>query len=379
MSRRTSNPDAQAPVPLSLFIRADACPEIGTGHVMRCLALAQTFHGQGGRVVFTGNIEDERLKNRIYEEGFEFIPIKDFRPDGSDLVGIIERDSRARPGFHPQMERGGNPVQRIVLDGYHFDAQYQKNVKEAGFLLLVIDDMAHLSHYHSHILLNQNIHAVRQVYRCDPDTRLLLGLSYVLLRREFLPWRGCRKFIPDTATKILVTLGGSDSNNVTSQVVEGLKCLAMDGLEVKIVLGTVNRHFNDINRAISRLSGRVQLLQGVDRMPEIMGWADLAISAGGTTCWEMAFMGLPNLIVVLSENQVPVAQGMEEAGCSMNMGHFTGIGPQDWTLAVKELLHDGLERERMSEAGRRLVDGLGVERVIREMRKGDIEGPEVCA
>jgi UDP-2,4-diacetamido-2,4,6-trideoxy-beta-L-altropyranose hydrolase len=379
VSRGTANLDVQDHVRLSLFIRADASPEIGTGHVMRCLALAQAFQVRGGRVVFAGHIDSEGLKNRIHAEGFEFVPIKSFRPDGSDLLEILGKVPRERPGFHPQGDSVGYPAPRIVLDGYHFDSQYQKNIKEAGFFLLVIDDMAHLRHYHSHIILNQNILAERQVYHCDPDTRLLRGLSYVLLRREFNPWRGRRKAIPDTATKILVTLGGSDSNNVTSDVVAGLKGLVTDGLEVKILVGAANRHFDDINRTISCHSDRFQLLQGVDRMPEMMAWADLAISAGGTTCWEMAFLGLPNLIVVLSENQVAVAEGLEQAGCSLNMGHFAGLRPMDWTLAVRELVFDRGKRERMSAAGQRLIDGLGVERVIREMLKGDLEDPEVSA
>jgi spore coat polysaccharide biosynthesis predicted glycosyltransferase SpsG len=114
-------------------------------------------------------------------------------------------------------------------------------------------------------------------------------------------------------------------------------------------------------------------------MPEMMAWADLAISAGGTTCWEMAFLGLPNLIVVLSENQVAVAEGLELAGCSLNMRHCAGLRPMDWTLAVKKLVFDRGKRERMSAAGQRLIDGFGVERVIREMLKGDLEDPEVSA
>src|SRR5262249_50630857 len=112
---------------------------------------------------------------------------------------------------------------RLVIDGYQFGGGYQRSLKEAGLWVLVVDDYGHADHYCADGVLNQNLHAREGLYgHREPGVRLLLGVRYALLRREFTRWRGWERSIPAEAGKLLVTLGGSDPENVTDKAVRAL-------------------------------------------------------------------------------------------------------------------------------------------------------------
>jgi spore coat polysaccharide biosynthesis predicted glycosyltransferase SpsG len=102
-------------------------------------------------------------------------------------------------------------------------------------------------------------------------------------------------------------------------------------------------------------------------MPELMAWADLAISAGGSTCWELAFMGLPFLVTILAKNQKAVAEGLEEVGAAVNLGWYDSITPTRLAQRLSSLAEAADVRAELSRRGRTLVDGKGKERVLREL------------
>jgi spore coat polysaccharide biosynthesis predicted glycosyltransferase SpsG len=131
-----------------LFIRADATTEIGTGHIMRCIALAQAWQAHGGEVTFLSHCQSTALRERIIEEGFSFISIDHPHPHPDDLSQTINYVQHLSPFPFPLSHAW------LVLDGYHFTPDYQKAIRDAGIHLLVIDDMNHLPHYHADILLN---------------------------------------------------------------------------------------------------------------------------------------------------------------------------------------------------------------------------------
>ncbi len=336
----------------SLLIRADANARIGTGHLMRCLALAQGWKARGGQTVFITACESDDLRQRLSDEGFQVIAAEKPYPDSADW----EITSQVLAAHSDAW---------VVLDGYHFDSAYQRQIKEAGHRLLVIDDMAHLDHYYADVILNQNINADQLDYSCEPYTRLLLSTRYVLLRSEFLAWRGWQREIPKVARKVLVTLGGGDPDNQTLKVVRALQHVDVDGLEAVVVVGASNPHFRELQSVAGNSPFAIRLVQNVTNMPELMAWADVAVSAGGSTCWELAFMGLPTLMLVLAENQQGIATGLDEAGVALNLGWYTEASIAQVANTLVGLLEDRDLRRRMSQGGRELVDGLGSERVVR--------------
>lgn len=340
---------------LPLFIRADATTQIGTGHIMRCLALAQAWKAYGGEAIFVTACESDALRQRLVNEGFQVVMLERAYPDPADWKQMSQI-LRMHPGAW------------VVLDGYHFDAEYHRLIKEAGHPLLVIDDMAHLDHYYADIVLNQNIHAENMRYSCEPHTRLLLGTKYVLLREEFLKWWGWRREISEVARKVLVTLGGCDPNNVALKVIQGLQQVEMDNTEAVVVVGSCNPHFEELRFAVQGSQIPFRIEGYVANMAELMAWADVAVSAGGSTCWELAFMGLPSLILVLANNQRPVAERLDRMGVAANLGWCEDVFPPEIAQAVMQLLRAPKTRAEMSQRGQQLVDGGGVNRVLMYMR-----------
>lgn len=338
-----------------LIIRADADARMGAGHLMRCLALGQAWKDAGGRIIFITSCADEWLLQRLCSEGFTVHRLGRPYPDDQDW-GMTE---------HLLSE---NPNSWLVLDGYHFDSDYQKRVKEAGYRLMVIDDTGHLPHYYGDIVLNQNIHAKDLCYSCEPYAKLLLGPQYVLLRREFLKWRGWKREIPEIARKVLVTLGGSDPDDVTLKVIRALQNLEIDALEATIVAGGSNPNFGELQSAVRASRLPMRLESNVTNMPELMAWADVAVSGGGSTCWELAFMGLPDLVSILADNQIPIAGRLEEMGSAVNLGWYENLSSSQIARELKRLVVAAEKRAGMAHRGQELVDGKGTTRVLTHMR-----------
>jgi len=352
----TRGAERSATMRQSLLIRADANVRMGTGHLMRCLALAQGWQAQGGQVTFITVCESEGLLRRLSDEGFQVITLERAYPDPADWE--ITSDALA-----------AHPDAWVVLDGYHFDPAYQHQIREAGHRLLAIDDMAHLDHYYADVVLNQNINAERLCYSCESYTRLLLGTRYVLLRSEFLAWRGWQREIPTVARKVLVTLGGGDPDNQTLKVIRALQQVDVDGLEAVVVVGASNPHFRELQSVICDSPFPIRLVRNVTDMPKLMAWADVAVSAGGSTCWEMAFMGLPILILVTAGNQRAVAAGLHEGGFSLSLGWWEQVHEQEIAKLLVSLVKDVTKRTKMSQLGRQLVNGQGSERTLAVMEE----------
>jgi len=296
----------------ALLIRADANPEIGSGHVMRCLALAEAWQDSGGKVYFVFATSSPTLEERLIKEGFivNHIGSKPGTPEDAITTADIARNAGA--GW-------------IVVDGYHFGGDYQKEIKDCGFSLLVIDDFGHAEHYYADIILNQNIYANVSMYpKYEPYTQFLLGTKYVLLRKEFLQWAGYSRTIPKVARRVLVTLGGSDPDNVTGIIIESLKRIKVEGLEIIVVAGGLNSRSERLKLMVAECPN-FTIRSNVENMPELMAWADMAISAGGTTSWELAFMGVPFIVIILAENQNRIACSLNACRAACSLGKYTDI------------------------------------------------------
>jgi len=342
-----------------LVIRADANSQIGTGHIMRCLALAQTWQDQGGAVTFISHCESNSLRQRLLNEGMNLINIEKPYPTTDDLECTLENLSA--------ISRQQLTKCWLVIDGYHFDAAYQKRIKEAGYKILWIDDYGHADHYYADLVLNQNIYADESFYiHREPYTQLLLGTRYVLLRREFNSWQGWQRKIPDIARNVLVTMGGADQDNVTLKVIQALKQIEIPDLEAIIVVGPSNPNLAILEREISDLTN-LQLIKNASNMPELMVWADLAVSAGGSTCWEMAFMGLPNIIMIIADNQRAVAEELHKQSIASNMGWGKKNLLADLGQHIKSMILSKEHRQEFSIKAKQIIDGLGSQRVCGEM------------
>jgi UDP-2,4-diacetamido-2,4,6-trideoxy-beta-L-altropyranose hydrolase len=351
----------------NLLLRADADPAQGAGHVMRCLALAESWHREGGQVTLLSSRLNPALRKRTETLGIDLAEIPMPHPDTSDLrTSFIALEKASRESIE---------LPWVVLDGYHFDTAYQSLFRSAGCRLMVIDDTAHLLRYDADIILNHGLDAQRLTYNCAPDTLMLLGTRFALLRSEFQCRRGIIGSCPDVACKVLVTLGGSDAENITLKIIEALEQISTPDLEIKVVVGPLNPYLAQLQQAMASLSPRFCLETSVTDTAPLMAWADLAVAAGGTTSWELAFMKVPALIFILADNQAAAAKALDGFGTARCLGRPGDLTPEEIADAISCLMQDKEKRQRMSKRGDVLIDGRGVERVLEVMLGGGSDEP----
>ena len=313
---------------------------------MRCLGLVEAWCKRGAPAYFLTRCDNEDLRKRMQAAGAKLLPLSGDR----DLQSTIFRAKDVKASF-------------VVLDGYDFDLDYQRALRAAGCRLMVIDDSVRLPFYEADILLNQNLGAERLEYKCNPDAGLLLGPEYALIRREFMVWRGRLHTVPDTARKILVTMGGADNGNVSLRVINALRQLKIARLEIRVVAGPANPHIKELRDAAAGFPGRLELLTSVSEMGLLMAWADLAITGAGSTCWELACVGLPAVTLMLAENQRVIAEKLGAAGVVFNLGCPGEVSLDRIAATVDALLYSSFRRLRMIQRGRALIDGKGAQRV----------------
>jgi UDP-2,4-diacetamido-2,4,6-trideoxy-beta-L-altropyranose hydrolase len=228
--------------------------------------------------------------------------------------------------------------------------------------VLFLDDDGRFDFYAADVVLNQNISASSAMYaHREPFTRLLLGSEYVLLRPEFLAEPRTREY-PAAARKVLVTMGGSDPENVTKKALLALLQIEAN-IETRIVIGSGNPRQDDLQVLAAQRAG-FQLERSPANMAALMRWADLAISGAGSTCWELAYLGLPAIVIALSQDQQGIARGLAENEVAVSLGWHANLSEERISEALNSLLNDQGRRRAMSERGRKLVDGRGAERVV---------------
>lgn len=337
------------------FFRTDGSQQIGMGHVVRCLALAQRLRKYSYEIAFVTKPYDENVIAKVQGEGF----IVHLFPMSCSLEEDRERTVAL-------LKQNGKSV--LIVDWREMDAEFQLAVKKTGVPLVVIDELGG-GHFRADVVINQNVYAPGVRYSTEPYTRLFLGPRYALLREEFVLRRGRYRSIPDGARNILVTLGGSDPDNQTLKVVEAVASLESD-LKTIVVVGAYYSRYESLIQYINKEGqGRFVVRSNVDDMAGLMQWADLAVSAGGSTCWELACLGVPNLILILAADQERNGKELEKSGISVNLGWWKNVSSAAIAAALKELINDGESRRKMSQAGQGLVDGRGADRMAEVIKR----------
>lgn len=284
---------------MNILIRVDASVEIGAGHFVRQLALAQLLIDDGCDVHFLTKTTQKDLINQAFEEGIH----------SHTLVSTITIEEDAKETADYAKKIG---AQWVILDGYSFITKYQQALKDEGVKLLCVDDMAHC-HFVADIVLNQNTTDGR-IYSKEPYTQLLMGPEYALLRREFRLFTE-KKVIRNEIKDIMITMGGSDEKNMTETMLKWLLRLPeLNGVCCHIVLGSLNPHKDKIEAIISQsnLDGKIHTALSAKQMLDLMNNVDFAITAAGSTVWEYMKVGVPFLYTRLFENQHITKQVFKE-------------------------------------------------------------------
>lgn len=331
---------------IKIAIRADGGPNIGLGHIQRCLALSSQLQKSGLGILFIIK-RNEVVKEKIEQEGFEVIELKDNLNLEEDLGHTIEVIRN-------------NKVDILITDSYGFDEKYLIETKKSVGLLVSIDDLAVIA-FPSDIVINQNIYANELNYHSSIDkTKFLLGPKYALLREEFANL-GKRKISPKIKN-VLVTLGGSDRFNLTPKILNVLDTIEED-FNITAVIGHFFNNVPEIQNTVKKMSKKAELIYNSSQMTDLMLSSDLAITGGGTTLYELAATGTPAFAFCLADNQVKNVKGMAKTGTVIDMGWGNEWKAENLYKEINELINDYIPRKKMSKLGQKLVDGKGNQRV----------------
>ena len=240
----------------NLVIRADAGGELGTGHVMRMIALAQAYMRRGGHVLLVSVQCPEPIINRVLDLGIGHHMLNGCEPgDAQDSAATLQLCEE-------------NEAQWLVLDGYHFDEEYQQRVSGHDIKVLCVDDYGHCETWNCDAVLNQNLGAEHWVQRNAKraDTKWLLGSSFALIREEFFEslHQATEKKFP--AQRILVTMGGADPDNVTLKVLRALEETGLEGLEIRVLVGGANPHQEKLSNFADASAHQIEIVCNVRKM-----------------------------------------------------------------------------------------------------------------
>ena len=355
--------------------RADASIRIGSGHVMRCLTLADCLKARGHESRFLVRSHEGHLAEHIRERGHAVVSLP---VEGAD------RDE-ADPDGPPHAEWLGGPwtgdatatlaalkdaaPDWLVVDHYALDARWEVLLAPAGSRMLVIDDLADRPHA-CDMLLDQNLGRRAADYEAllPAGCEILIGQQFALLRPEFRALRAAslaRRGAP-TPRNILVAMGGIDKDDATSAVLDGIEAAGLpDGVVVTVVSGRDAPWLDKIRRRAKHMRLPTEVLVGVRDMAERMMQADLAVGAAGGTAWERCCLGLPSIVVVLAENQRSGAEALGRAGAAWVIDGIAAV-----PHALPGLLTAAAAPGALAQVARRAAginDGRGVERVCERL------------
>lgn len=338
----------------TLIVRTDASVAMGIGHAVRCLALAQAWQDCGGEVVFatadTTPAIDQYLRSQ--NVGVIKLPVTPGSERDAIQLGQVAHERAAR---------------WVVIDGYHFSSNYQRVLKSTGLKVLFVDDIGKAYPYCADIILNQNPTASEQIYEeREPHTRLLLGLRYAMLRREFAAWREWRRGFPTVGSRVLITMGGSDPDGFTFSLIKAFVKVSEPNLQLTVIAGGSNPRTTELLDAINEIA-HIKLVADVPEMVRIIAHSDLAILCGGGTLWEALYMGCAVLTYSRPGVQEIISGKLSAAGAILDLGQIKNFNESTVRTAVQNLAASVQRRQSMAARGRELVDGHGTSRVLRSL------------
>lgn len=373
-----------------VVIRADANSKIGMGHVMRCLSVADALLKRGEEVLFV--TADDTPVPLLTKKG---IPYRVLHTDYADMEAELPKlwNALSELPQGPGVPEAALPQKNtsILVDSYYVTEKYLAALKKR-ITTIYMDDIYAFS-YPVDMLINYNIYGEEMGYEKDAafaDTKLLLGTEYVPLREEFSAGAGYAQSRKELSAEtenvtpaedrlhqtaeqgrtadggILITTGGSDSFNLAGQLLmEAMKYDALKEKEYHVVSGSLNPHIGEL-QALAQKHENIHIHCNVTNMAELMAESEVALSAGGSTLYELCAVGVPVIAFSFAENQERLVQTFVKRGISQYGGNYRTDGNkmiQNTIAGLETLLEDKNLRSEYRKKARTLVDGKGAERI----------------
>jgi UDP-2,4-diacetamido-2,4,6-trideoxy-beta-L-altropyranose hydrolase len=369
---------------MRIVFRTDASLLMGSGHVMRCLTLADALRAQGAQCHFISRAHPGHLLEAIHQRGYRanslVAPVQRAQP-AIKTIATEDPDLQQEPAHAAWLDGTWQTDAQetaavladlqpdwLVVDHYALDQRWEEALAPLYRKLLVIDDLADRPH-RCELLLDQNLGRQPEQYVpwVPEHCQVLTGPQYALLRPEFAalrPYSLQRRQARPALRRLLITMGGVDQPNATGQVLQALKTCALPAdCRITVVMGLTAPWLQNIRELAAQLPWPTEVVVNVGDMAQRMADSDLAIGAAGSTSWERCCVGLPTLLVVLADNQWPGAKALQKAQAAHLIGALSDVATQ-LPLAARVLIDSNCQM-RMGLAAGVVTDGQGVDRVLK--------------
>ena len=355
-----------------IVFRCDASIQIGTGHVMRCLTLANEMAQQGAECIFICRRHHGNLIEEIQQHGYKVyaLPLENDLYIETNNKTVLAHADWLDSTQYRDAELSLSIVKTLqpdwlIVDHYSLDEIWEKGLQPYCKKIMIIDDLADRKH-HCDVLLDQNFGRDPQDYAAhvNENCELLCGSKYALLRPEFAAWRGYslerRQY--NKLASILINLGGVDKDNITTKILKVLQTKSLpDHCSITIVMGATSPWIKAVKQKAAMMQWPTVVKVGVDNMAEVMANSNLAIGAAGSTSWERCCLGLPTIMLVLADNQQVIASALEDVGAALI---FNVNKLEAEPLALGQCIASVVpEMRKMSRVASAVTDGLGVTRL----------------
>jgi UDP-2,4-diacetamido-2,4,6-trideoxy-beta-L-altropyranose hydrolase len=335
---------------MKIAIRADASVEIGTGHIMRCLALADALRKRGSSPSFIARVIPDALSDIVRDRGYSLIRLP-------ASAGTSREDAEATAAALS----GEGGLDWLLVDHHGLAAAWETEMRRSAKRIMVIDDFAGRDH-DCDLFLNMDLlesERERCLTHLPEGCEMLLGPKHALLREEFAGPAILRDR-DGVVKRILVFFSGSDPTNECSIAVDALRLLNKARIHVDLILGAANPYSATVRAQATGLRN-VAVHQSVGDLARLMSGCDLALGACGVNALERCAVGLPAIVVIVAENQRNSARALEQSGAIQCLGESRDVTAANMADALAAALKDPVRLASMSLAARGIVEGWDTE------------------
>lgn len=326
---------------MNVVFRVDASNHIGSGHVMRCLTLAEQIREvKDANIFFIMRDLKGNLIDIVKKQGFNVLALPNVQSSvtlqGYAAWLTVPQNVDAEQSIELVKDIG--VIDLLVIDSYAIDISWEAKLRPFVKRILAIDDLANRKH-DCDILLDQNLYEdmeIRYKHLVPGSCKLYLGPKFALLREEFYVAKKSMKKRKGELNNILVFFGGVDATNETSKTLKALMMLNNKELEINVVVGDANPHKEEVKQ-LCRYSDKWHYYCQINNMAEFMAKADIAIGAGGTTTWERCFLYLPAIVIAVAENQIEIAEACANHGFIEYLGFYREVNVNDIVGAIRKV------------------------------------------
>ena len=345
----------------NFVIRVDSGREIGFGHGMRCLTIANEIKKKEFNVLIIMNRERNNLGELFKKNGHDVSYIIN-RKIGFKKIDVkydLEQTKRILQKFKEKIDI-------FLIDHYNIDYKWEKSLRQYVRKIVVIDDLNNRKH-DCDLIIDQGLHHnMKNLYvkLVPKNCKILTGPKYAILRPEFHIFRKKLQKQNKIIKRIMISFGGSDPNNDTIKVLEGITKIKDREFSIDVIVGKANSSHAKIQKICEKMK-KTRCYYNPEKMAKIMSKCDLAIGSGGSTTWERCCLGIPSIVSIASEDQYEATRILNSKKCIKNLGMSKKKLGSDYVIAIEDMNFKKLNE--MRKECLKLVDGNGTKRIMQNI------------